>query len=80
MYAFELNDEQLEMVAGGSTATSGAAGAQSVTVSYSSLYYSPVSVGQVVASSATAGDITGSYNNNEFTSQKASGAGDTQIA
>ncbi|MBV9020692.1 MAG: hypothetical protein JOZ71_08250 [Ktedonobacteraceae bacterium] len=80
MYGIELNDEQLEMVAGGSTATATARGTQTTTISGSTLTNSAVISSQVVGASADAHDITGSFNNNELTSQTAKGAGDIQAA
>ncbi|MBV9706003.1 MAG: hypothetical protein JO125_01190 [Chloroflexi bacterium] len=80
MYGIELNDEQLEMVVGGSTATAGAAGAQGTAISGSTLTNSAVVSYQVVGASADAHDITGSFNNNELESQTASGTGDRQTA
>ena len=80
MYGIELNDEQLEMVVGGSTATAGAAGAQGTAISGSTLTNSAVVSYQVVAASANAHDITNSFSGNELTFQNASGAGDLQIA
>ena len=78
MYAIELNDEQLAMVAGGSTATAAAAGGQATTISGSTLTNSAVVSYQVVAASADAHDITGSFSGNEVAIQTASGTGDTQ--
>ncbi len=81
MYAIELNDEQLAMVAGGSTATAGAAGGQSTTISGSTISGgSLISSYQVVGAAANAHDITGSFNNNTLALQTASGASDTQTA